>query len=206
MRTGLASRTARGLAGVCIVLAAASGASAQSIGIRGGINLATEHTEVPEGAAIPIAATRAAVRPVAGFFIGTDDRVPVGVHVELLYDQVGIALKHPEVPVWYTYITIPVLAKIRLSHDGFYRTHLLAGPAFSGLVDAERDLGRGAEDVTGVDKVSVGATVGVLFSMGRLVVDARYTWGLTNLIENAAPGFKTTRRVASLSAGVQFGE
>lgn len=180
-------------------------AHGQSIGLRAGINVATEHSSYPDGTLVLIVSTKPDVRPMGGGFIGTDDRIPLGVHVELLYDEVGIRLEQDDTPIRYTYITIPVLAKARLTHRGYFRAHLIGGPSFSALVNARRGTGDDAHQVDNVDKLSVGVAAGAIFSLGQILIDARYTWGVTNTIENPPPGFKTTRRVLGLSVGFQFG-
>jgi hypothetical protein len=207
MRVGVSRVSAlAALASCAFVIGLAAPAGAQSYGIRGGINVATEHSSYPDGATILVVATKPDIRPVGGAFMGTDDRIPVGIHVELLYDEVGIRIRQTNTPVRYTYITIPVLAKARLTHRGFFRAHLVGGPAFSGLVEARQGTGAAAQDLSNVDKVSIGLTVGTILTIGQLLIDTRYTWGLTNTIENPPPDFKTTRRVFAVTLGVQFGE
>ena len=44
---------------------------------------------------------------------------------------------------------------------------------------------------------------GVTGDIGRLVLDGRYTWGLTN-IEKEATADKTKNRVISLTLGLRF--
>ncbi len=206
MRVGASRRPALILAACAVATVLPASAAAQSYGFRAGINVATEHSSYPDGATVLVVATKPDIRPVGGAFMGTDDRVPLGIHVELLYDQVGIRLRQTNTPVRYTYVTIPVLAKARLSHRGFFRAHLVGGPTFSGLVEGRRGTGGAAQDVSNVDKVSIGLTAGTILSVGQLLIDTRYTWGLTNTIENPPPGFKTTRRVFAVTLGVQFGE
>jgi hypothetical protein len=205
MPAGVSRVSAVALAACACVIGAVPPAAAQSIGLRAGFNVTTEHSSYPDGAVVLVVATDPDIRPVGGGFIGTDDRVPVGVHIELLYEELGIRLRQTNTPVRYTYITIPVLAKVRLTHQGLFRAHLIGGPSFSGLVEARRGTGGTAQDVDNVDRISVGLTVGTIVTLGQILIDTRYTWGVTNTIENPPPGFKTTRRTLGVSLGFQFG-
>ena len=51
--------------------------------------------------------------------------------------------------------------------------------------------------------MDVGLVAGVTADVGRLVLDGRYTWGLTN-IEKEATAEKTRNRVISLTLGLRF--
>ena len=187
-----------------VSLLAADTASAQDMrfGVRGGMNFSTVQHDSSLGS------DGYTMRPglVAGAFFG----VPLGwvdLQPEVLYTSKGAALDLQGIDskLVLDYLEIPILARWRLGQ----RLYVAAGPAvawrlkaasrtkFSGATE-ETDLG---DSVKGYDVGVVGA-VGVRF--GKVVVDGRYTHGLTDIDSDTSDEVSVRNRAITISAGIGF--
>lgn len=100
------------------------------------------------------------------------------------------------------YFQVPLLARI-----GPSKAAIVVGPSFgyrfraklsaAGLASEDEDFSEQ------IERMDVGLVAGVTADVGRLVLDGRYTWGLTN-IEKEATADKTKNRVISLTLGLRF--
>ncbi len=187
-------------------LLAAAPAGAQSFGVRGGLTFATFAREAPPD--VVFLASERDPRLVGGVFVGTVDRMPIGVQVEALYEEIGSKTVQPESHSRLRYLTLPALAKVRIVSQDRVRAHALAGVSLGVLLDSTRTDEGGVEvdNDDEVESTNVGLVLGGSVSIARLIVDARYTWGLTNLVAAPAiPGIESRSRVFVISAGVRFG-
>jgi len=103
----------------------------------------------------------------------------------------------------FDYCQIPLLARFRLAKRS--PVALLGGPSF-GLSMRVREFAETVKlDVKGL---AIGYVAGVGVDVDHVVLDWRYTWGLSSLAKNGAP--ETTdsgsakHRVLSISAGLRF--
>lgn len=108
------------------------------------------------------------------------------------------------------YVEMPVLLTVKLGSGGA-RPYLMAGPSVGYLTKARAEAEGESEDVKEslVDwDFGVGAGAGLEFGRGRTrgFVEARYTWGLTNLNaeQGASDDSKVKNRGAQVLAGVTF--
>lgn len=99
-------------------------------------------------------------------------------------------------------ISVPLLARIGPSKGA-----IIVGPSFGYRFRAKLSvagLSPDDEDFSEqIERMDVGVVAGVTADVGRLVLDGRYTWGLTN-IEKEATAEKTRNRVISLTLGLRF--
>jgi hypothetical protein len=100
------------------------------------------------------------------------------------------------------YFQVPLLARIGPSNVG-----IVVGPSFGYRIKAKLSgAGLSPEDEDFSDQIKrmdVGLVAGITGDIGRLVLDGRYTWGLTN-IEEEATADKTKNKVISLTIGLRF--
>jgi hypothetical protein len=140
-----------------------------------------------------------------------------GISVEALYSQKGA--KFENTPNKFNrrinYIEVPVLARYFLNKNGDFRPNLFIGPDFGFKVsakDVNRELANGAglpdADISSaINPVDVGVTggIGLNFSViesTRFLIDARYTYGLTDITEAAG---NISNSAITLTFGVSFG-
>ena len=187
-----------------VSLLAAGTASAQDMrfGVRGGVNFSTVQNEPSVGSD---GYTMRQGLVAGAFFI-----MPLGwVHLqpEVLYTSKGAALDLQGIDskLVLDYLEIPVLARWRLGQ----RFYVAAGPAvawrlkatsrtkFSGATE-ETDLG----DSVKVYDVGVVGAVGVRF--GKVLVDGRYTHGLTDIDSDTSDEVTVRNRAITISAGIGF--
>jgi len=100
------------------------------------------------------------------------------------------------------YFQVPLLARI-----GPSKAAIVVGPSFGYRFRAKLSVpGLASEDEDfseQIERMDVGLVAGVTADVGRLVLDGRYTWGLSN-IEKEATADKTKNRVISLTLGLRF--
>ncbi len=89
-----------------------------------------------------------------------------------------------------TYFEVPVLVKLSLPTDAAFIPHAFAGPSFGLLLDARLkyvNVDNSVKDY--FNSIDYGAVVGTgfdfLIGQGRLVLDARYSFSLANILEEA---------------------
>jgi hypothetical protein len=149
-----------------------------------------------------------------------------GISVEALYSQKGAKFENAPVVVnnstqrmnfnrRINYIEVPVLARYFLNKNGDFRPNLFIGPDFGfklSAKDVNRELTTGTEqpdaDISSaINPVDVGITggIGLNFSViesTRFLIDARYTYGLTDITEAAG---NISNSAITLTFGVSFG-
>lgn len=175
-----------------------------TFGVKGGLNIAS----------VTVSASGFNVSPdsrpgvVVGAFMGADFHEYFGMQVEGLYVQKGATLNQfgLDLDLRLDYIEIPILARanIRLNEDT--RFHVLAGPAFAFTVDKSfdiEDLGFGFDTVE-MRSWDAGIAVGGAVTFRRLVVDARYTFGLVNVNDTAEEFLEVKNRAFALTVGWKF--
>jgi hypothetical protein len=100
------------------------------------------------------------------------------------------------------YFQVPLLARIGPSNVA-----LVVGPSIGFRINAKLSgdgISVDNEDFSDqIKRMDFGLVAGVTADVGKLVLDGRYTWGLTN-IEEEATADKTKNRVISLTLGLRF--
>jgi Outer membrane protein beta-barrel domain len=193
-------------AGLVLVALCAPRAMAQEgrWGVKGGVNFATfssdDEPAIPFDYRIGLAA--------GGFFTW-----PIGSHLDIqpeaLYSQQGTTLDVLGVDsaIKIDYLATPILVRFRLQSSGRGLV-LFAGPSLGFKLSAKAVSEFG--DVTTKDDIGdeiesfdYGVVFGAGWEAGRLMIDGRYTWGLSN-ISTREDDPKTQHRVISVLAGVRF--
>ena len=177
---------------------AVSLASAQKIsgGFKAGINLASWHGDDVEDM------TGGDLKRKLGFcgggFIGFGFGNVVVLQPEVLYSQKGarqrVEFLDEVVKVWYkvNYLEIPVCVKLMIPVRGKVKPNLSLGPYFGLMITDPRGKIEVngltmEEDLEGVKDIDFGVALGggvdIGLGKGAIVVDVRYTLGLTTIIE-----------------------
>ena len=192
--------------GILVVPAAAQA----QVGVRVGVNSANlsvdpKPPEPPE------------IERLIGFVAGAFVTLPVndifGFQPEALYSRQGAKLTDSGVTLRakLDYVQVPLLARVRTGARsplavlfgpslGFKTRARLSGPNIPDEVNEAFD-----EQFKGFD---FGLVAGAAFEAGPLVLDGRYTWGLTNIAKDTFEGEpnsdKARNRVLSFSLGLRF--
>jgi hypothetical protein len=175
-----------------------------SWGVKGGVNFATLHSG--EGPDIPF---EYRVGLAAGGFFTW----PIGSHLdvqpEALYSQSGATLDvlGVESVIKIDYLATPILVRYRLQSSGGGLV-LFAGPSLGFKLSAKAvsefgDLTTKDDIGDEIESVDYGVVFGAGWESGRLTIDGRYTWGVSN-ISTRDDDPKTQHRVISVLAGVRF--
>jgi len=193
-----------------------------SFGVKGGANFATiaDNFEDPPA---PFAYERPFRRGfIFGGYLLVSIHGSLGIQTEVLYAQKGSNFRitvtsggTTETPLETTtrlsYVEVPALVRYTFRQSGRARPYAYAGPSFafrtsanaSGTSTSRGNTESYAEDISNVFRaVDVGIAAGGGVEFGRLVLDARFTNGLTNVY---TLGFGEGRnRTFSLMVGVRF--
>ena len=187
------------------VLLCASPVSAQGfgVGVKGGVNIANQ--EVKGDAGGPSLDPRYGM--VAGGFVALPLLPWVGLQAEGLYGRKGSKLDFQGVSssIDLDYVEIPVLVKVRFAR----RYYAAGGPSMAFAVRAKTrtSFAGSAQELDVMDFINrfdFGVAMGGGVEFGRLVVDGRYTLGLTDIDKDKTDTVTTKNRVISVTAGFRF--
>lgn len=187
---------------VVALLAAAAPVCAQGrFGVEGGVNIATQQSDGPS--------LDSRTGLVAGAFYELPLAAgPLRVQVEALYAQRGarLTVRGIESTLALDYIDVPVLARIRFG-SGHTRYFAAGGPstAFRVRAKARTSFSSSVEEIDMADEVEaidLGIAAGGGVEIGRLVVEARYTFGLTDVDKD--PASRSKNRGIAATAGFRF--
>lgn len=186
-------RTVTGLIlGLALLFTTATPTFAQDpmpIGVKAGLNIATLSFD-PEDEDDE-AESRTGL--VLGVTFQKPLRARVGLQVEALYTQKGAKFTDDEFDFEETirldYIEIPVLANVTATSTDRMSVHVLAGPSFAFNVNAKaKSEFEGVEEEEDIDDevkaADVGFIIGAAVRTGQLIFDARYNFGLMNILED----------------------
>ncbi len=186
------------------ILACATPCLAQDrgLGVKGGVNLASQHTDGSDSS------LDARTGLVAGAFWTLPLTSWLGVQVEGLYSMKGARVNFEGVKstLQLDYFEVPVLA--RVPFGGGHRRYFVAGGPSLGLrlrARTRTKFSGATEDIDVADQVErldVGIAGGGGVELGSLVIDARYTYGLTDIDKDEAA--KTRNRAIAVTAGFRF--
>jgi hypothetical protein len=185
-------------------------ASAQEIsyGIKGGFNTANLKVSFDD---VDVTGDRR-TGLLLGAFVARDFNPNVGIQVEGLFTQKGSEfaaetnLFDDDASLKLNYIEFPVLARVNVPAAAT-TVRLLAGPTFGFKVSQSVDVGNVELDADEVPLKSfdLGFALGGAVEIRQFVIDARYTWGLTDINDGEEPEEPTVKNNAfSLSFGWRF--
>ena len=194
---------------LALAILCASSAFAQGIGkgVRGGLNVATTTTSGDNGDAAP----DWLLRGVVGGFIVWPVTSWLVLQPEVLYAMKGAKQEEfgLESKLLLDYIEVPVLARVSRGSPGTRTWYLTAGPAFGWLARAKAraDFGGATEEIDLKDDVKsydIGLAAGGGVEFGSILVDARYTHGLSDIDKDTSDDVKVRNRAVSLTVGFRF--
>lgn len=186
--------------------AVATPAAAQTaVGVKGGLTFAKLVT-VPDNSGV----LTNRVDWSGGVFVVPKRRARVTGQFEALYSRRGATLDADILgfgvgDVRLTYLDVSGLVKFRAG-DGDTAGYLIAGPTVGIKLDAEFILFGLSPSIDFAFKdTETGITVGAGLETGRYLVEARYFFGLTNVVEAIdVVGLSAKSRVFTVLAGVRF--
>jgi len=189
--------------GMVVICASPAFAQGFGLGVKGGVNIATQEIKGDDGGP--------SLDPRYGGVVGAFVTLPllpwVGLQAEGLYSMKGTRFKSQgiEAALHLDYAEIPVLVKVRFAH----RYYAAAGPsmAFAMRARTRTSFGGVTEEIDVMDQVKrfdFGVAMGGGVEFGSVVVDGRYTLGLTDIDKDKTDTSKTKNRTISLTAGFRF--
>ena len=192
-----------------IALLSARPALAQipGLGVKAGINLASQSTGSDDG-------DDAGLKSLRGIVAGVFATLPVtswlDVQPEVLYSVKGSSFEDTGIrsDVLVDYLEVPLLARfsIRGGRIGYYvaggpftafRMRARTRTVFPGATE-EIDIG------DEVQRLDYGLAAGGGVEFGALVVDGRYTHGLKDVDKDTSDSIKVTNRSVSITLGFRF--
>ena len=187
----------------------AGSANAQTLAVKVGVNDSNMSQDVmflPDDE----------LAPGSGFMAGLQMRRVVNrvfeLQIEALFTQKGNALRNDAADlhntIVITYFEVPVLARVGVMKRGRSALSLHGGPAFAlnaGTKETNND--HLVERPLRLKAFDMGIALGGQVEWRRLIIGARYTWGLSNIFADdpALFGFSSLRnRVLTISAGYEL--
>lgn len=184
---------------VALLVSAGTATAQTSFGVKAGVNLANvsiseaDETFEPENRTGFVAGVFVTVR--GGGIFAFQPEVLVSVQGAKFSDGADSGTAKID------YLQVPLLARIGPANAG-----IVVGPSIGYRIKAKLSGSgiTGDEDFSDqIKRMDLGLVAGVTADVGRLVLDGRHTWGLTN-IEEEASAEKTKNRVISLTVGLRF--
>ena len=194
---------------LALAILCASSAFAQGIekGVRGGLNVATTATSGDNGDAAP----DWLLRGVVGGFIVWPVTSWLVLQPEVLYAMKGAKQEEfgLESKLLLDYVEVPVLARLSRGSPGGRTWYLVAGPSFGWLARAKAraDFGGSTEEIDlteDVERFDIGVAAGGGVELGSIVIDARYTHGLSDIDKDTSDDVKVRNRAVSLTIGFRL--
>ena len=179
------------------------------LGVKGGVNLATQKTSGEDAGDDGLKSFPAFV---AGAFTTYRLASWLDVQPELLYSVKGSRVEENgfTATVLIDYLEIPLLARVSRHGDGRMGFYAAGGPyaafqmrartrtKFSGTTE-EIDIG------DQVERTDFGLSIGGGVELGHhLVFDGRYVYGLKDVDKDRSDSIKVTNRAISITAGFRF--
>lgn len=111
----------------------------------------------------------------------------VGLSVGALYAQQGAEMKDYDITFKLDYLNVPVILNFYLWKGLAIKAGLQPGFKLSSEVEGSFRGARGTVNIEDyVNKVDLAIPVGISYDFGRLVLDARYTFGTKHIFKDAA--------------------
>ena len=200
---------------LCLALCGATTATAQeaAFGVKGGINFSNLKFD---GDSVDVNLDQR-TGFVGGLFIVWPASGTLALQTEFLYSQKGATFDEEglEEKVSLDYIDIPVLLRMS-SRPAKASFHAIAGPSFGFKTRARSKSsfeGESHEEDIGdeVETFDLGLVLGAGLDFGRMTIDGRYTWGLTDIskesvddVQDPGDDVKVKNRVFTVMVGVRF--
>ena len=152
-----------------------------------------------------------------GFFVFPLSRT-IALQFEALFTSRGAKLYDPETDltgaILLQYFELPVLLRLEGPGSASRALHFFAGPYVGFRLSAKREISSYVNSIRGGSKESIaneietmqfGVSAGAGVDIGRrLVIDGRYSRGLTPLNTDRSEGFRIRSSAISIMAGVRF--
>jgi opacity protein-like surface antigen len=204
------------LSGAMAVVMAAAPASAQTaagsrtksdgFGVKGGVVSSTLDLEIPDF----IVSADKQTGLTGGVFYGIRLFGPVHLDVEALVTTKGAKydLDDFQNEIRITYLEVPVLARVGFGRAGGFTAYVSGGPSLGlKLKEVQKE---GGDEIPVNDEVKtsdLGVALGGGVTFGSWIVDARYTLGLTDIVNVDAGGFAeptAKNKALSLTLGYRW--
>lgn len=176
-----------------------------AFGIRGGLNLAKFHGDDANFEAV---SPKNRTGFCGGAFVAFRLAESFFIQPEVLYTQKGARYEESgeELTVALDYVEVPLLFKARFGSGGA-RPSLFAGPSAAFKIRSQLEFDGEKEEVEEVKGTEFGIVAGAGLDLaagsGAFVIDARYTWGLTTVLDSSESA-DVKNGVWSFSIGYQF--
>jgi hypothetical protein len=138
----------------------------------------------------------------ASFFVARGD--PGGLQIELLLQRKGARnVLRQDDRLRLLDLEVPLLMHMDLRQRGGDALYVSFGPSVAFNLGAEHEAAGMVEDVRAdIEDVGVSFSVGGGVELGPIVIDARYTWGLRDVITSDAGAY--THRTLAITAGIRW--
>src|SRR5215203_3171473 len=195
---------------LCLVLGASTAARAQDpvFGVKAGINFANldfhgDLADINFDQRIGFA---------GGLFMVWPGNSKAALQVEALYSQKGTSLDDDEGEgaLKLDYLDVPILARFSSGPANKASFHVFGGPSlgFKLRAHATGDFAEDSDDEDIGDDTETfdfGMVVGAGVDFGKMTIDARQSWGLSNVIKDADDDDeKVKTRTFSVMFGIRF--
>jgi len=184
--------TAAVLVSAALLFPARAFAQATTVGVKGGWNVSNVDLNFSDNTNLP---TDSLNGLIIGGFVGKDFTPKAGMLLEFLYARAGTKVTQSDgagntgtEQVKVDYFQVPVLGRANFKASDKAVVHVFGGPTFAFKVSDSAKLElNGVEvpleagDEPDLKSNDVGLTIGAGFTMNRITVDMRYTWGLMNI-------------------------
>jgi hypothetical protein len=195
---------------VLVMIVSASPLFAQfpGLGVKGGVNLATQNNSGGDAGDEDFTIVPALV---AGVF--TTFRIAPGLEFqpEALYSVKGARVEESgfSATLLIDYLEVPLLARVSRRGSGRTGFYVAGGPyvGFQVRARARTDFNGSTEELDvsdQVERMDFGASIGGGVEFGRLVFDGRYVLGLRDVDKERTDGVKVTNRSIAITAGFRF--
>jgi hypothetical protein len=204
---------------LCALLVTSTSAFAQAtttFGVQGGINI----DNVSFSGGDPDEMTpdfTSKTRGVFGAFVARDFNAKAGLQIDALYSQKGTKATITDgidtfvFEATVDYIEVPVLIRANIPGSGSVKARVFGGPSFAFKVtDSSTTTFNGVEqdedeaDAPEFKGNDFGFVIGGAVQFGQFFVDARYNWGLVNIIKDATDNEEAKTRTFGIMVGFQF--
>jgi hypothetical protein len=191
------------------VLGSGAVATAQGVdyGVKGGVHLASLHVDA-DGDATPLDPR---LGLVVGGFMTRRLAGRLSWQPEVLYTQKGASSEQGggTATQKLDYLDIPVLLSYRVGGGPERQVSAFGGPAVGVRLRARSSASFGGDtleqDVGGqVERTDLAIVAGAAYQRGRLIVDARYAWGIADIDRDGDDHVAIGTRGVSLMLGWAF--
>ena len=185
---------------IALLVSAGTAHAQTSFGVKAGVNLANLSIDEADDTFEPENRTGF----VAGVFVTVRGGGIFAFQPEALISSQGAKFSDSvnSGTAKIDYFQVPLLARIGPSNVA-----VVVGPSIGFRINAKLSgdgISVDNEDFSDqIKRMDFGLVAGVTADVGKLVLDGRYTWGLTN-IEEEATAAQTKNRVISLTLGLRF--